>query len=93
MSLELYCQNTDIWNSTQSSTTSDHGLYCLTLIRIRNILFLTCSRVQKLQYEPAHDIMVLNTYATSEGSGEPAHPKGWTKNQSSSPTGWLRMRV
>ena len=55
--------------------------------------------------------MVLITLATSEGSGEPAHPrslarafavrthdvwkysKGPTKNQTFSPTGWLRMRV
>ena len=26
--------------------------------------------------EPAHEIMVLTTYTTSEGSGEPAHPRG-----------------
>ena len=26
-------------------------------------------------YEPAHEIMVLITQATSEGSGEPAHPR------------------
>ena len=26
-------------------------------------------------YEPAHEIMILITYATSEGSGEPAHPR------------------
>ena len=61
------------------------------------------------KYELAHEIMVLVTFATSEGSGEPAHPrrldrafavrtheawtKGPTKNQTSSPTGWLRMRV
>ena len=25
--------------------------------------------------EPTHEIMVLNTQATSEGSGEPAHPR------------------
>ena len=28
----------------------------------------------KLLIEPAHEIMELITYATSEGSGEPAHP-------------------
>ena len=26
------------------------------------------------KFEPAHEIMVLITQATSEGSGEPAHP-------------------
>ena len=26
-------------------------------------------------YEPAHDIMELTTWATSEGSGEPALPR------------------
>ena len=26
-------------------------------------------------FEPAHGIMVLITQATSEGSGEPAHPR------------------
>ena len=61
--------------------------------------------------EPAHEIMVLITQATSEDSGEPADPrsltrafavrthavwkltKGSTKNRTSSPTGWLCMRV
>ena len=28
---------------------------------------------RRKQYEPAHEIMVLITQATSEGSGEPAH--------------------
>ena len=26
-------------------------------------------------FEPAHEIVVLITYATSEGSGEPAYPR------------------
>ena len=26
-------------------------------------------------FEPAHEIMVLVTWATSEGSGDPAHPR------------------
>ena len=29
--------------------------------------------------EPAHEIMVLITQATSEGSGEPAHPRSLTR--------------
>ena len=29
----------------------------------------------KTSYEPAHEIMVLITYATSEGSGEPAQSR------------------
>ena len=62
-------------------------------------------------FEQAHEIMVLITKATSEGSGELGHPrslarafavrphevwkqtKGPTKYQTSSPTGWLHMRV
>ena len=28
-----------------------------------------------LPFEPAHEIMELITYATSEGSGEPAYPR------------------
>ena len=61
--------------------------------------------------EPAHEIMVLITWAISEGLGKPVHPrslarafavrthevwkytKGQTKNETSSHTGWLRMRV
>ena len=61
--------------------------------------------------EPAHEIMVLITYATSEGSGKPVQlsslarafavhthevwklTKDPTKNQTSGPTGWLRVRV
>ena len=35
--------------------------------------FLT-GRALKL-IEPAHEIMVLITYATSDGSGKPAHPR------------------
>ena len=31
--------------------------------------------------EPAHEIMVLITLATSEGSGEPAHPHLHLKNE------------
>ena len=31
--------------------------------------------VQILIFEPAHEIMVLITQATSEGPGEPAHPR------------------
>ena len=27
------------------------------------------------QFEPAHEVSVLIAYATSEGSGEPAHPR------------------
>ena len=27
------------------------------------------------RFEPTHEIMVLITQATSEGSGEPAHPR------------------
>ena len=34
-----------IWNSKQSSTAFDQGLHCLTLIRFRNVLCLTCPRV------------------------------------------------
>ena len=50
MGLELYCQNTkSIWNSTQSSTATDQGFHCLTLVRIRNILLLTCPREDTLQ--------------------------------------------
>ena len=30
-------------------------------------------------YEPAHEIMELITMATSEGSGEPAHPRILTR--------------
>ena len=58
--------------------------------------------------EPAHEIMVHMIWATTEGSGEPAHPRSLarafavrknkvrestkcpTKNQTVSPTGWLR---
>ena len=29
----------------------------------------------RFSFEPAHEIMVLITEATSEGSGEPAHPR------------------
>ena len=52
--------------------------------------------------EPAHEIMVLITWATSEGSGQSVRcshtwsmeiDEGPTKNQTSSPTGWLRMCV
>ena len=58
--------------------------------------------------ESAHEILVLMIYATSESLGENAHPrcltraiavhthevwKGPTKNQTSSATGWLGMRI
>ena len=38
---------------------------------------LGCSfiTVNKLLFEPAHEIMVLITYAYSEGSGERTHPR------------------
>ena len=41
-------------------------------------LFLTADLKRTIK-EPAHEIMVLITFATSEGSGEPAHPRGLAK--------------
>ena len=62
MGLELYCHNTDIWNSTQSSTASGHGFLCLTLIRIRKVLFLTCPRVQTLSRYKSCNIAIVLVY-------------------------------
>ena len=36
--------------------------------------------LQALSNEPAHEIMVLLTQATSEGSGEPGHQRSLTGN-------------
>ena len=37
------------------------------------------TRLWNPSFEPAHEIMVLIAYETSEGSGEPAHSRSLTR--------------
>ena len=46
-------------------------MHCCLLLQIISAL--------NTMFEPAHEIMVLITQATSEGSGEPAHPRSLTR--------------
>ena len=57
MGLDLYCQNTG--NGIQYSLAPRH---CLTLIRIPNILFLTCPRVQTLSRYKSCNIAAVLVY-------------------------------
>ena len=44
------------------------------ILKDKSLLSLQQVQVLNLAFEPARKIMVLITLATSEGSGEPAHP-------------------
>ena len=60
----------EIASSQLASVAAQAGL-SLTGQKLRRQVFL----MTRLIYEPAREIMVLITKATSEGSGEPAHSR------------------